>query len=390
MENDDILDSPRWSSGEAGEIQKISEEAGFDLVGIVEVKSEEGREKRNRIDEWVKNAYCADMKWMEESLEKRKNILKVMPEAKSVICVAMNYYCNTDNTNKEKSVGKIARYARGRPARTTGIVQSGGDYHKIFDKKLKLFAQKLKEIFPASPEHQRGEPNGEFKYYSDTGPILERMWAEKAGLGFIGKNTNLITKYGSWVLLGEVITNIAISPLAGGQLAVSHSITSNTCGSCRKCLDICPTGALCAPYTMDARKCISYLTIEHKGEIPMELREKMGNRIFGCDACQEVCPFNIGRQKEAQNELTQKAIAGTTGDLKELLSTKTDEEFLKKFAGSPLMRAKRRGLVRNACVAAGNLMDKSLLPHLKECLKDEEPIIVGHAKWAIEKLGKEI
>lgn len=394
MRNDEILEK----------IQKIAEEEGFDLVGIAEIACSNnysvGRVSSNcllamtnendKLDEWIKNGYCADMKWFADSADKRKDILKVMPEAKSMICVAMNYFSDTNilmqandtnNTNKKNAIGKIARYAYGR------------DYHKIFDGKLKLFSQKLKEIFP----------EGNFRYYSDTGPVLERAWAARAGLGFVGKNTNLITKYGSWVLLGEIIANIATSDQ---QLAVSRSKANthlSTCGSCRRCLDACPTGALIAPYTVDARKCISYLTIEHKGEIPMELREKIGNRIFGCDACQEVCPFNIGRQTEGVNFKTAQSdtdensenksnedgrgmIARQRIDLKEILSIKTDEEFLQKFAGSPLMRAKRRGLVRNACIAAGNSGDKSLLSYLKECLNDKEPIIASHAKWAIEKI----
>lgn len=420
-------------------IENIAKELGFDLVGIENMATSDERSAiDDKLDEWVNDGCHADMKWFADSLDKRKDILKVMPGAKSVICIAMNYYGGEDEKRKNKSFGQIARYAYGR------------DYHKIFDKKLKLFAQKLKEIFPEN----------DFRYYSDTGPVSERVWAQRAGIGFVGKNTNLITKYGSWVLLGEIITNIAISD---EQLAVSQlrsdscQLTSlNTCGSCRRCLDACPTGALVAlpagrqgPYTVDARKCISYLTIEHKGEIPVELREKIGNRIFGCDACQEVCPFNVGRQKEginfkiAQNNPNfpyhtynsysknmcdkdrggdgddegenknkekgergmvigrgmvacshrcslgeagrQMGIAGSVRDLKEILSIKTDEEFLEKFAGSPVMRAKRRGLVRNACIVAGNSGDKSLIPYLKALLDDND-IIASHAKWAINRL----
>ena len=421
-------------------IKKIAEELGFDLVGVADVVDVvTGYEQlaiSEKLYDWVKKGYHADMKWFADSVEKRKDILKVMPGAKSVICVAMNYYNNTNirmstndtnNTNKENMIGKIARYAHGR------------DYHKIFDKKLKLFSQKLKEIFP----------EGEFKYYSDTGPVLERAWAQRAGLGFIGKNTNLITKYGSWVLLGEIITNADFSMDKVGIFTKSNFSNNNfiqefpnlkpqiskqipnfkfknfkqfidfwklknwklfgnwklnkvdfnkinrvnTCDGCERCIKSCPTGALCAPYMVDARKCISYLTIEYKGEIPMELREKMGNRIFGCDACQEVCPFNIGRSSfakatadKAESELTEKMIAGKEIDLREILSIKTDEEFLRKFAGSPVMRAKRKGLIRNACIVAGNSGDGSLLPYLEKCLKDKELIIVETARWAIGKL----
>lgn len=391
-------------------IENIAKELGFDLVGIANISiSDERSAIDDKLDEWVNDGCRADMKWFADSLEKRKDILKVMPGAKSVICIAMNYYGGEDEKRKNKSFGQIARYAYGR------------DYHKIFDKKLKLFAQKLQEVFPEN----------DFRYYSDTGPVLERVWAQRAGLGFVGKNTNLITKYGSWVLLGEVITDIDVASydnhdFSGPQFAapaaapvtgsaknllyeqnqsfspapasskpwLSSTQQINTCGSCRRCLDACPTGALVAlpagrqgPYTVDARKCISYLTIEHKGEIPVELREKIGNRIFGCDACQEVCPFNVGRQQKGKNiELTEKAIAGSVRDLKEILSIKTDEEFLEKFAGSPVMRAKRRGLVRNACIVAGNSGDKSLIPYLEALLSDND-IVASHAKWAIDRLN---
>lgn len=475
-------------------IENIAKELGFDLVGIANTTTGDERSAiDDKLDDWINDGCHADMKWFADSLEKRKDIFKVMPGAKSVACVAMNYYGGEDEKRKNKSFGQIARYAYGR------------DYHKIFDKKLKLFAQKLKEIFPEN----------DFRYYSDTGPVSERSWATKSGLGFVGKNTNLITKYGSWVLLGEVITDIdvasydnhdfsepqfaapAAAPVTGSAKNLlyeqnqsfspapvsskpwlSSTQQINTCGSCRRCLDACPTGALVAlpagrqgPYTVDARKCISYLTIEHKGEIPVELREKIGNRIFGCDACQEVCPFNVGRQKEginfkiAQNKPNspyhtfnsysknmcdsdrggdgddesennnrdennngdendnkdsngdenrnegenknekngeggmvscshrcslgeagrQMGIAGSVRDLKEILSIKTDEEFLEKFAGSPVMRAKRRGLVRNACIVAGNSGDKSLIPYLKALLDDND-IIASHAKWAINRL----
>lgn len=343
-------------------IEMLALGAGFDLVSIA--KAETLEKEGVLLDENISKGYYGNMKWLEETAEKRKDIFRVMPDAKSVICVALNYYSGEDAQRKNKACGQIARYARGR------------DYHKIFDKKLKIFSQKLKIIFP----------EGNFKYYSDTGPIMDRAFAVRSGLGFIGKNTNLITKYGSWVLLGEIITNAAISDQ---QLAVSCSMIPNDCGSCRKCLDACPTGALEALYTVNASKCISYLTIEHKGDIPLELRDKMGSWIFGCDACQEVCPFSIGRQKKGSDfELTEKAIAGSVQDLKEVLAIKTDEEFLEKFAGSPVVRAKRRGLVRNACIAAGNSGDKSLLPYLKECLNDSEPVIVSHANWAIAQLVK--
>lgn len=385
--------------------------AGFDLVSIA--KAEVLEKESVLLDENISKGYYGNMKWLEETAEKRKNIFKVMPDAKSVICVALNYCKDTDirmNANAtnppQRTNGKIARYAYGR------------DYHKIFDKKLKVFSQKLKTIFP----------EGNFKYYSDTGPIMDRAFAAHSGLGFIGKNTNLITKYGSWVLLGEIVTDVyfnidnndafsepqfatpAMTTVTGSaknllceqnqsfspapvssKASLSSMCQVNNCGSCRKCIDVCPTGALESHYVVNASKCISYLTIEHKGDIPLELRDKMGSWIFGCDACQEVCPFNVGRQKKGSDfELTEKAIAGSVQDLKEILAIKTDEEFLEKFAGSPVMRAKRRGLVRNACIAAGNSGDVSLLPYLKECLKDNEEVIVSHAKWAIEKLEKVI
>jgi len=187
---------------------------------------------------------------------------------------------------------------------------------------------------------------------------LEKAYAVKAGLGFIGKNTTLITpQFGSYVLLGELITTLEIAhdtPLAGARGAETKLNHANPCGGCTRCIDSCPSKALLGPGQLDARRCISYLTIEQKGEIPVEFADKVGNRVFGCDACQEVCPYNLANAKPAQNKEITKEIAGPSVSLKEILDMRTDEEFLHRFAGSPLMRAKRVGLQRNAKIVARN------------------------------------
>ena len=211
----------------------------------------------------------------------------------------------------------------------------------------------------------------------DTGPLLERDLAERAGLGFAGKHTNLISRrLGNWILLAEIITTLELEPDAPEQ---------NHCGKCTRCITACPTNAITAPFELDARRCISYLTIELKGAIPVELRPAIGNRIFGCDDCLAVCPWNRfareGRlmQSHARADLRQP-------DLIELLQL-DQAGFKARFAGTPMLRTKRRGLLRNVCVALGNTGDASALPALAKAAQDAEPLIAEHAAWAMERIG---
>jgi len=299
------------------QIKSYALSIGADLVGITPaVDDPEGREKLRL---FIKAGRHADMKWLED-FNKRVHPEQLLPGAKSIIVIGLNYY--TVDAALPPGHGRIARYARGR------------DYHKVITKILKQLAGFILEK----------EPGAACKICVDSSPLLEKSYAVKAGLGFIGKNTTLITpQFGSYVLLGEIITTLELehdSPLSG------------RCGTCTRCIDSCPTKALLGPGQLDARRCISYLTIEHKGEIPAGLANKVGTRVFGCDTCQEACPYNLANAKPAQNEEIIKEIAGPSVSLKEILDMRTDDDFLHRFAGSPLMRAKRAGLQRNAKIVA--------------------------------------
>lgn len=291
-------------------VKAYAQEVGFDLCGLT--KAEIIPEARNRFIDWIKKGYHADMHYLENT-ERRTNPLEVMNSAKSIIMLAINYY---SLEKEEESAQKIARYARGR------------DYHKYIGNLLKSFTRKLQEKFPEE----------EFRFYVDYGPFLERTYAERAGIGFIGKNGNIITdKFGSWVLLAEVITSLEME---------YDTPSVRKCGSCTKCLTSCPTNAFVSEGILDAKKCISYYTIENKGDsIPEEIKTKMKGWAFGCDICQEVCPFN----NKLRNKETEHA------DLKPRYTSlhiaeaalESDEKFLETFQGTPLMRAKRKGIKRN-------------------------------------------
>jgi len=251
--------------------------------------------------------------------------------------------------------GAVARYAR------------YADYHEILGQGLKLLAEFVNQL---------GGPGTRSLGCVDTGPLLERDLAQRAGLGFIGKHTNLISRrLGNWIFLAEVITTLELGPDAPEQ---------NHCGSCRRCLAACPTGALLAPFQLDARRCISYLTIELKGPIPVELRPALGHRIYGCDDCLAVCPWNrFACQGELLKARARPDLA--TPDLLELLAL-DEAGFQRRFAGTPLLRPRRRGLLRNVCVALGNTADQTALPALQQAAADPEPLIAEHARWSGEQV----
>jgi epoxyqueuosine reductase len=254
------------------------------------------------------------------------------------------------------ATGMIARYAR------------FNDYHEVLGGRLKSLTAFVNQLDGA---------NTRSLWYVDTGPLLERDLAQRAGIGFIGKHTNVISrKLGNWIFLAEILTTLDLAPDAP---------EINRCGNCTRCLAACPTGAITAPFQLDARKCISYLTIELKGAIPVEMRPAIGNRIFGCDDCLAVCPWN----KFAREGLLMKPHVREdlqSPDLTELLRL-DDAGFKSKFAGTPMLRTKRRGLLRNVCVALGNIGDKSALPALAKAAHDPEPLIAEHARWAVEQIA---
>lgn len=344
-----------WRTSKRQITDQLKEEAlklGFTDVRITKASTLPYYKKE--YSNWIKNQMHGEMQYLENHEKLKTHPKKILPAAKSIIFVSLNYYQDRKNSNE----GQIARYAHGR------------DYHKVFKSKLKSLDKFLKTL----------SPNTQTRFFSDSGPLLERQYAEQAGIGFVGKNTMVITlNSGSWILLGEIITDL--------DLEYDSPADENygVCGTCTRCIDICPTKALDSPYKIDAKKCISYLTIENKGPIPIELRPLIGNWLFGCDLCQEVCPHNI-RQKVTNEPNFTKKIAGHDLELKKILEIKSNEQFLKLFAGSPIMRAGRIGLIRNACVVAGNLKRKDLKPQLTALSKSDNAIIKEHASWALSQI----
>jgi epoxyqueuosine reductase len=320
---------------------------------------------------WLAGKNHGEMSWLERQPEKRVEPQRVLAEARSVICLAASYAQavesrkssvegqtlaqNFSTLDLRPSTGLIARYAR------------FDDYHDVLAGRLKLLTQFVDEI---------GGANTRSLWYVDTGPILERDFAQRAGIGFVGKHTNLISRQrGNWIFLSEIITTLELEPDAPEK---------NHCGKCSRCLAACPTNAITAPFQLDARKCISYLTIELKGSIPTGFRRAIGNRIYGCDDCLAACPWN----RFAREGFLMKMHARenlNSPDLVQLLQL-DETGFKKKFAGSPVLRTKRRGFLRNVCVALGNTGDASALPVLEKSSHDPEPLIAEHARWAMEEI----
>jgi epoxyqueuosine reductase len=307
---------------------------------------------------WIAERQHGEMAWLERNAHKRVDPQQVLADAKSVITLAVSYARESESREpkvERSPEGLIARYARFT------------DYHDVLGEQLRSLTLFLNESAGSGTRSL---------WYVDTGPVLERDLAQRAGLGFIGKHTNLISrKLGNWVFLAEIITTLELEP---------DPSEHNHCGKCTRCITACPTDAITSPFTVDARRCISYLTIELKGAIPVELRPLIGNRIFGCDDCLAICPWN----RFAREGLILKSHVRTelsTPDLIQLLSL-DDAAFKRMFAGTPILRTKRRGLLRNVCVALGNTGDKHALPALGKALQDHELIVREHAAWAIEQI----
>ncbi len=297
------------------------QELKLDLIGITSADSIPSA--NTNLSSFLKRQYQGKMNYL-ENISLRTNPQELLSSAQSIIVIGINYYRSIPEIKTGR--GKIARYAYGR------------DYHRLIKKILKKLSIFIQAKYPES----------ENKICVDSSPIMEKSLAERAGLGFLGKNTLLINKqFGSWILLGELLTSL--------QLPIDKPITG-TCGTCTRCIDICPTNAILQPGQMlDATKCISYLTIEDHDPIPQEFQSKMENWLFGCDLCQEVCPYNKSFQRPLQlKTLKNVKIAGTSLNLKDILNIKTDQEYLQKFAGSPLMRAKRQGLQNNTQALLNN------------------------------------
>ncbi len=307
--------------------------------------------------DWLTRGYAGEMAYLGRNLDRRSHPEQVLPGAKTVLCVGMNYDQETRTPPADGHPrGKISRYAR------------GDDYHDLMAARLKRLLEWIQGLVPEA----RG------RVYVDTGPVLERDFAARAGLGWFGKHTNLIHKRrGSWFFLGEILLTI---PLVYDRPVADH------CGTCTLCMDACPTAAIPQPYVLDSNRCISYLTIELKDAIPRPFREQIGNWVYGCDICQEVCPWNR-KHATPTNEPALKARDGLdAADLTEMLAM-DQATFSRKFRGSPIKRAKRRGLLRNAAVALGNRGTVADVPALTGALSDDEPLVRGHAAWALGRIG---
>jgi len=312
---------------------------------------------------WLRDGSAGEMSYMERGEEKRCDPQKVLPGARSIVVLALNYW--QGNQGRDIALRRPRTAQRAVP--TTGRIARyawGDDYHDLSAAKLKKIDEFLSHF------------GGVQKVYVDTGPILERDHAAQAGVGWHGKSTMLIDPaLGTWFFLAEVLTTLELP---------ADTPQPDRCGKCERCITACPTGAITAPHRVDARRCISYLTIEHKSAIPLELRSLIGNRIFGCDDCLDACPWN--RFAKVSRESAFSARQATVGmALRDYLHL-SEKEFYALFRNSPIKRIKRRGLLRNVCVALGNVGDLTDLPALEQAAADPEPLIAEHAGWAIERI----
>ena len=369
-------------------IKEYAYSLGFDIARIT--SADEFPEDERIIKERISQGLMDGLPWFTaERAEVSCNPHSLLPGAQSIIALAMFYLTQQpDETLSGVPKGRISRYAW------------GDDYHEIIKSRLQQFATWLRDYARDEVE------NVETRLFVDTGRMVDRAVAQRAGLGWYGKNTTIITKgWGSWVFLAEIVTNL---PLTDGATNLYDTPLKANCGNCEICLHACPTSALPAPYVLDNTRCISYLTIELRGSIPLELRPLMGNLIFGCDICQQVCPVNKVVERRLGLRKADGAVSSTfesfdfqphqvfrprngIGSAPELipLLSLTEEQFRERFRLSPIRRTKRRGLLRNVCVALGNSGDPQAVPALIKALHDEEPLIRGHAAWALGRIRGE-
>ena len=328
-------------------------EAGFTRAGICQLAPSEQGEIFRR---WLERGDHASMAWLEKYPEKRQDPAALLAGARSAICVALQYWPLAGEAEPTGDLWpKVARYARGR------------DYHELMTKNLRALGSRIEAAFPGSTT----------RAWVDTGPILERELAARAGLGVQGKNTNLLQRgWGSYFLLGELFTTLELA---------SDVRVDDLCGRCRRCLDACPTGALPEPYRLDANRCISYWTIEHRGDLPAAIRPQLGEWVFGCDICQEVCPYNVKAQPGQEERLRLPEVRREL-DLAGLLNLGEDG-WVARFQVSAMKRAKREGLQRNAAVAMGNRRDPAYVAPLTRALQEGSPLVRRHAAWALGQIG---
>ena len=336
-------------------VKECALELGFDLVRVT--SAQEFAWDRDVTLDRLKDGLMDGLPWFNEDRVRRgADPESLLPGARSIICLGLSYH-QPDGQVLDPSVpaGKVALYAW------------GSDYHRVMKTRMRQYVEELSGRLGVDIAA---------RWYVDDGPMLDRAAAQRSGLGWFGKNTNILTSsHGSWVFLGQVITDLDLEPDAPLR---------KTCGSCVMCIDACPTGAIVAPYVIDNSRCISYLTIENRGPIPRELRPQMLDWVFGCDICQDVCPVN--RKALTSKEPAFRQLAHGSLELVELLEM-SEEDFRERFKGSPILRAKHTGLQRNACVALGNHGDPATVPALNRALGQGAMLVRGHAAWALGRIG---
>jgi epoxyqueuosine reductase len=332
----------------------------FELVGIAPATEADGFD---RLRDWLDRGYAGTMQYMHRHGEARRHPCSILPEVRSVILVGMNY-CPSEPAGLSRRdkpggspKGRISCYAH------------GSDYHDVLRDRLRRLFDWLRQ--------ERPDCLG--RAVVDTAPLLERDFARRAGLGWFGKNTMLLNKrLGSYFFIGALLTNL--------ELACDAPHTTSHCGTCTACLDACPTQAFVAPGVLDARRCISYLTIEHRGDVPEEFRPGLGDWLFGCDVCQDVCPWNRKAPPGAEPSLQERPELVKL-DLIEILGL-SEGKFRRRFRGTALFRTKRSGLLRNAALLLGNSGDATALPALRRALEDQDPVVREAARWAIDQIER--
>jgi epoxyqueuosine reductase len=351
---------PTPAANAAQAVRERALELGFDAVGIASIAPLEAAE---RYEAWLAAGRHGGMRWLAtpKHRQRRADPALILRQVRSVVCVALCHAPDRDPALSAR-VGRIGRYA------------AGDDYHRVMRDKLRVLQRDIMSLAPGARA----------LWYVDTGAILERAWAERAGLGWSGKHSGLLSRtLGSWFLLGEVLVDRELEPdLPAGEPVRDH------CGSCVRCIEVCPTRAIVAPHQLDARRCISYLTIEHRGPIPIEMRESMGDWIFGCDLCQEVCPWNRFAPPAREARLYARTLEGWT---LERFLTLDAMSFDALFERSPIRRTGRTGFLRNVCVALGNRGRPESAGVLAGTLaREAEPLVRAHAAWALGEIGRRV
>ena len=335
-------------------VVELASELGFDSCRIARCESPK---HANEFSDWLRDGAAGEMEWMERGKEKRQDPQTVLPGARSIIVFALNYWQGEEMRRSQIPAAKYPRIAR---------YAWGDDYHEVMEKKLAVIDTLL------------CEHGGKQKCYVDTGPVLERDHAAEAGIGWHGKSTMLVDgQLGTWFFLAEILTTIELQP---------DTPQRDRCGSCTRCITACPTGAISEAHRLDARRCISYLTIELKGSIPLELRPLIGDRIYGCDDCLDACPWNRFARLSRETAFAARPVVAQM-QLRDFL--RLDETgFRTLFRRSPILRIKRRGFLRNVCVALGNVGTEEDLSSLEHVRDNSEPLVTEHAAWAITQIKR--